>query len=138
VHDFQDGPFLFAPKEYLIVTPVEHITIQANLVGSVLPASTLIEQCFILTAGKIDPGYGRIGDRQQDFVMGLANLLDEPNWFHPDRGIANISFVDFRGSPVLPTQWTVYERRSFRNRERLLRAADDGPFYEEDSWSEEG
>lgn len=129
VHDFADGPYEFQPNEYLVVTPVEHITIVGDLVGEVLPASTLVEQCFSLTAGKLDPGYGRIGNRVQDFIMGLKNLLDEPNTFYPDRGIANISFIDFRSSPVAPTSWSPADMSIYGSRERLIRAADDGVLY---------
>jgi len=116
-HDFRDGPKKFLPNQYLVVTPVEHITITGYLVGSVLPASTLVEQCFALTAGKLDPGYGRLGGRKQEFIMGIKNMLDEPNYFHPERGIANISFVDFRGTRFQEPQWTAAEKDDFRDRE---------------------
>jgi len=132
LHDFGDGPYEFRPKEYLVVTPLEHVTIHGNLVGSMLPASTLVDQCFSLTAGKLDPGYGNIGEQKQDFIMGLTNLLDKPNWFHPGQGVANIAFTDFRASKVLPTSWSIDERRIFQDRERRRRAEDDGPFYDEE------
>jgi Deoxycytidine deaminase len=122
VHDFEEGPYQFEPNEYLIVTLLEHVTISGHLVGSVLPASTLVEQCFSLTAGKLDPGYGAIGGKKQDFIMGIKNMLDEPNWFHPERGVANISFVDFRGTRYDEPKWTPAERDDFRDRELKARS----------------
>lgn len=117
VHDFSNGEFEFKPFEYLIVVPRERVVLPEGMIGEVIGASTLVEQCFDLTAGKLDPLYGEIEGRHQDFVMGIKNLLNEPNTFYPDRGIANISFVDFRGTTRLQTGFTPSDLEGYRDRE---------------------
>ena len=133
VHSFSDGPYEFEPYEYLVVTTIEHIVLPEGMTGEVVEASTLVEQCFGLTAGKLDPGYGNIGNKRQDFIMGLRNQLNAPNIFHPDAGVANISFIDFRGTRRLQTEWSRRQLDDFDDRElrRRRRAEDDGPFYAE-------
>jgi deoxycytidine triphosphate deaminase len=131
VHNFSDGPYKFEPYEYLIVTTVEQIVLPEGMTGEVLGASTLIEQCFGLTAGKLDPGYGSINNQRQAFIMGLQNLLGRENWFYPGSGVANISFFDFHGTRTLSASFTEREARRFADREaRRQRADDDGVFYE--------
>ena len=134
VHDFGDGPYEFEPNEYLIVTTVEQIVLPEGMTGEVIGASTLVEQGFGLTAGKLDAEYGKIAGKHQEFIMGLKNLLAEPNKFHPEQGVANISFIDFRGTRRLATHWTERELRGFDDRtmRRRRRAEDDGVYYEDD------
>lgn len=136
VHDFRSGkPFRFEANEYLIATTIEHIILGPGIVGEVIPASTLVEQGFGIVAGKLDPGYGSIEGKPQDFIIGLKNLLDEPNFFFPGRGIANISFHDFRGTSRLPLDWSDSERSDFKTRRisrKFRRVDDDGVFYDDD------
>jgi deoxycytidine triphosphate deaminase len=131
VHDFEDGPYEFQPNEYLIVTAIEQIVLCEGMTGEVIGASTLIEQCFGLTSGKLDPGYGALGGNRQEFIMGLKNMLDQPNSFYPNQGVANISFIDFRGTRRLATTWSPRDLQEFDERKttRRLRAEDDGPEY---------
>lgn len=117
VHDFSDGAFEFKPFEYLIIVPLERIILPEGMIGEVIGASTLVEQCFDLTAGKLDPQYGELRGRSQDFIMGIKNLLNEPNEFHPERGIANISFVDFRGTTRLNAGFSSRDIDDYRDRE---------------------
>lgn len=101
IHDFKRGePFTFNANEYLIVTTIEHIVLGQGIVGQVIPASTLVEQGFDIISGKLDPGYGDIDGKPQNFIIGIKNMLNEENRFHPDHGIANISFEDFGGLVV--------------------------------------
>ena len=132
IHDFKDGKaFVFAPNQYLLVTILERVVLRENIVGEVVAASTLIEQGFGLVAGKLDPDYGE----ELDFIVGLKNLLNERNSFHPGRGIANISFRDFRGTKSLKVRWAEADTAAFNGRDlspRRERIVDDGPAYDEE------
>lgn len=132
VHDFADGALTLKPRELLMITPLERVYLADGIVAEFRPASTLVEQGFGLTAGKLDPGYGRLAGRKQDFIMGLYNQLDHENTFVPDFGLANVSFVSFRALSTFDTRWSEDEIRSYSERERFLRANDDGVFYHED------
>ena len=113
IHDFDEGPYAFDGNEYLIIAPREEITLPEGVVAQVIPASTLVEQCFSLTAGKLDAGYSETGAK---FLMGIKNLRSETNKFHPERGLANVSFVDFRGADRNRVSFTANERRDYEDR----------------------
>lgn len=130
VHDFADGPYTLKAGQCILITPLERVTLSEGIVAQIRAASTLVEQGFDLTAGKLDPGYGTLGGRRQDFVMGLFNQLRRENTFFPDLGIANISFVSFREAKMLPSPWGDDEVARYSQRDlRRLRAEDDGVFY---------
>ena len=93
-----------------------------------MPASSLVEQGFGLTAGKIDPGYG---DRNEKLVFGLKNLLDEANIYDSRRGLAYIFFVDLRGLRTIVTHNEPDWKQQNRNPE-FWRAQDDGPRHDQD------
>lgn len=139
VHDFADGPLTLRPRELLLVTPLERVFLADGIVADFRPASTLIEQGFGLTAGKLDPGYGKLGGQNQEFIMGLYNQLDDDNTFVPDFGLANISFVSFRALSTFRTRWSDDEIRRYSERDlqRFSRANDDGVFYHEDEDEDE-
>lgn len=124
IGDLRDGPHIFKPRQYLIVEVRETMRLPEGIVGQFTPASTLVEQGFGLVAGKLDSEYGSQGER---IILGLANLLDEDNPFDPARGIAHVSFIDFRGTERNPSKFSPQEREDFRNRQ-----LDDGPDYHAD------
>jgi hypothetical protein len=125
----------FRPHEYLIVTSLEQVYFGDGISAERVSASTLTDQCFGLTAGKQDPGYGRVGGGRQDFVMGLFNFLPIANRFYTHAGVANISFYDSRDAPRRDFEWTRAEQRELGDRDlRRLRAVDDGPDYTQDDW----
>ena len=127
-HDFRDGPFPFQPHQYMIVQIKETILIPEGIVGNFVPASSLVEQGFGLTAGKLDSDYGEADE--QRILFGLVNFLDVENVFDPGNGIAHIYFVDFRGTERLQVRQSDKERQEFSDRHiQLDRIADDGPDY---------
>ncbi|MCF6390895.1 hypothetical protein L2K20_28355 [Mycobacterium sp. MBM] len=124
--------FMFEPGEYMLVEVQEDVVLPPGVVGNFLPASSLIEQGFGLTAGKLDPGYGQIDGEKQRIIFGIKNMLNERNIFNPSRGLAHIFFVDLSGVRTLPAGFSQVEKKDFRDRDdRYWRALDDGPFYEE-------
>lgn len=133
VHSFSEGAYRFEPNEYLIVTTIEHIVLPEGMTGEVIGASTLVEQGFSLVSGKLDPGYGDLDGKHQDFIMGLKNMMNADNYFYPESGIANISFIDFRGTRRYQTEWSPRQLRDFDDRQmrRRRRAEDDGPLYDD-------
>lgn len=128
VGHLSDGPYVFEPRQYLIVQLRETILLPEGIVGNFVPASTLVEQGFALTAGKLDSGYGELDGQEQHVLVGLTNLLDEPNPFDSSLGICHIYFADFRGTERFNVDFTAAERQDFRDR----RLGDDGPNYHAD------
>ena len=132
VHDFaNDRYYVFQPNEYLVVEAKEFILLPPGIVGNFLPASSLIEMGFGLTAGKLDPGYGALDGDKQHILFGLKNQLDKRNTFDSTDGVAHIFFVDLRGLRTIHTEFSEQERRNFRDRDprRWARAIDDGVYY---------
>lgn len=134
IHDFRHGgPYTFEPNEYLLITSVETIVLPEGVVGEVIPASTLVEQCFSLVAGKLDAEYGSIDGEL--FIMGMKNMLDERNTFFPKNGVANIAFHDFRGAFRQVKHFTEAQKKDFSDRKARVtdfRAIEDGVFPQED------
>jgi deoxycytidine triphosphate deaminase len=131
-HDFDsDDKYVFQPGEYAIVEVEEFILLPDGIVGHFLPSSTLIESGFGLTAGKLDPRYGKLGGNRQKLIFGLKNLKNEQNTFYSAEGLAHIYFIDLRGLNSLPLDFSDPEVQDFIRRfPRFKRAHDDGPSYE--------
>jgi len=136
LHDFDVRPtYAFQPNEYQLVEVVEQITLAPGFVGSFVAASDLIEHGFGLTAGKIDPGFGSLGNRKQKVRFGIKNLLDEENVFDRNMGLAHVYFVNLRGLRTRRTrQFTQEEQSKLERRHdlRYLRDYDDGVPYPDD------
>lgn len=129
--DLRSGPFHFPPREYRIIEVAETLILPEGIVGSFVSASTLVEQGFALTAGKLDADYGREGER---VILGMTNLLDRTNLFDPTRGFAHIYFIDFRGADRHPIDFSPEQRHDFRDR---ISRGDDGPNYHRDDPDDE-
>ena len=137
--DFQENanPFIVDANDYVIVVVRERLKLLSeHLVGTFSPASTLIEQGFGLTSGKIDKAYGTTGEAhgksQEPVVFGLKNYLSSPNPIVPDMRVAHISFFDLRGVAGEKVELTQAEIGQRIKRVRFLYAVDDGPIYDQD------
>lgn len=129
--DFRNNePYRFEPLEYAIVEIAEFIKLSDGITGHFIPSSSLIELGFGLTAGKIDPGYGHLGGKQQQIRFGLKNLKNEKNQLAPFQVIAHVYFVDLRGLNNMGIKLTRRELEFLMERApRYLRAQDDGVDY---------
>jgi dCTP deaminase len=95
VHDLMEvleipegDPVIVRPREFMLGTTVETVTIPADLVGRLEGRSSLGRLGIIIhsTAGYIDPGFsGQV-------TLEISNLLDEAVALYPGMRIAQISF----------------------------------------------
>ena len=122
--------FAFRPHEYLIVTPLQDVVLGNGLIGTVSEFE-LAQRCFGLVAGKVDPGYGRIGGRRQSLIFGIVNQLAVPNRLNAHEFFAELTFTFLGSSGASQAeQWSPEDRLALRARERYQRAYDDAPSYE--------
>ena len=138
-HNFEEdaNPFIVEPNDYVIVVVQERLKLlNKHLVGTFSPASTLIEQGFGLTAGKIDKAYGTTGEKygepQEPVIFGLKNNLNSKNRITPSMRVAHVSFFDLRGVASDRVRLSDAEEKRRRGRGRWLYAVDDGPIYNQD------
>jgi deoxycytidine triphosphate deaminase len=98
-----------------------------------IPSSNLIEEGFGLTAGKIDPGYGKLDGKRQQIRFGMKNLRNEENILEPNQVVAYVYFVDLRGLNNNAFRFSNADRkRLVKIRDaRYERVVDDGVYYEE-------
>ncbi len=129
---FENGtPCEFSPGEYAIVEVEEFISLADGIVGQFLISSNLIENGFLLSAGKLDPGYGTLQGKRQKLRFGVTNMLSTKNFLSPNDGFAHIYFLDLRGLNNLPAIFTDPEIDDLIKRVTMLkRARDDGPTYD--------
>lgn len=95
VHDLMEvleipegEPVIVRPREFMLGTTVETVSIPADLVGRLEGRSSLGRLGIIIhsTAGYIDPGFsGQV-------TLEISNLLDEAIALYPGMRIAQISF----------------------------------------------
>jgi deoxycytidine triphosphate deaminase len=74
------------PKENIVVSIEERITLHDGIIATFYPASLCVEQGLILTAGRLEPHY------KHAIVFGLFNASDEEVTIAPDIQIARASF----------------------------------------------
>ena len=86
-------PYEFQPHEYALAVVRERVVLSEGIVGRFIPMSGLIEKGFGLTAGKLDPNYGREGE---EIRFGLYNLKNIPNSYDQKSPLAYIEFFDLR------------------------------------------
>lgn len=93
------NPYVFEDKEYAIAELRESIELPQGIFGLFVPASSLIELGYGITAGKLDAGYGAQGERIR---FGIFNLKDTKNQFYWNTPLAHLLFVDIRGMRLDP------------------------------------
>lgn len=123
-HNLEDGDYSFKPSEYAIVTVREHVVLPDGVVGRFVPESGLIESGFILTAGKLDPGYGRNGEQIR---FGLHNARAREASFLPNSPLAHLQLFDISGLPSTESGLSHYDRliRRLRLEKNLPQASED-------------
>lgn len=131
LHDFEnDDDYILSPDQYVVVEIAEYLRLPQGVVGHFVPASTLIEQGFGLTAGKLDPEYGLIKGKRQQVRFGLKNLKSQSNVILGKTHIAHVYFVDLRGLNNLNYSYTQAELKYLLDRfPRIARDSDDGVSY---------
>jgi deoxycytidine triphosphate deaminase len=129
--DFRnDEDYDFDSNEYAVVEINEFIKISEGIVGHFVPSSSLIEQGFGITAGKIDPGYGSIGGKKQQIRFGLKNLRQSKNRLKANQTLAPVFFIDLRGLNNLDANLSREEVQFLMQRyPRLQHARDSGVDY---------
>lgn len=100
-------PYNLRPHEYTIVVVRERVVLSDGIVGRFIPTSALIERGFAITAGKLDPHYGRKGE---EIRFGLSNQLDVDNEYSADSPLAYIEFFDLRGLPSGSVELSDYDK----------------------------
>lgn len=134
VHSFKnDEEFVFAPHAYHLVEVKEFVHLPDGVIANFVPVSEFALRGFALVAGKLDPGYGELGDARQKLLFGVKNLLDHENLYSQKLGLAHMSLVSLTGASLLRDELTKAElaRLTQRDPERWRRANDDGPLYPE-------
>ena len=95
VHDLMEvleipegDPVIVRPREFMLGTTIEAVTIPSDLVGRLEGRSSLGRLGIIIhsTAGYIDPGF------RGQVTLEISNLLDEAVALYPGMRIAQISF----------------------------------------------
>jgi deoxycytidine triphosphate deaminase len=128
-HSFESGSdYEFAPNEYCVGEVQEFVHLSDGFVGHFVPTSIFIDLGFGLTAGKIDPGFGKIENKKQVLRFGIKNLTDRHNLLPSDVSVAHLTIFDLRGlnnSKISPQQL-----RDILT--RFSRADDDGPRYDKE------
>lgn len=136
VHDFKESPtFEFAPGEFLIVELAQLLIVPNGVVGNFLPASNVVQRGFGITAGKLDPGFGKVDGKTQHIQFGMKNQLDAPNSWNVHNGLAHVYFVNLTGLRTNAVTFTENEKRTIlkdRDDAAFKRANDDGPHYPEE------
>ena len=99
VHLFSEDGDIYSvePNDYIIVDMLEIIQLPIGIVGRFIPASSLIERGFGLTAGKIEHPFCH---NQERIRFGLKNYLDQPNPLIASEQLAYIQFFDLRGMDI--------------------------------------
>ena len=88
--------YALQPKENVVVSIEEQITLREGLVADFYAASGCIEQGLVLTAGRLEPHY------EHAIVLGLFNASDEEIILSPDLQIARVTF-GWLGAQNLPS-----------------------------------
>lgn len=109
-HDLEKSSYEFGPNEYAKVTVRQTVILTDGIVGRFIPASGLIEAGFGITAGKLDPGYGKEHERIE---FGIKNLKNKANVFdlksRPTSRVAYIEFFDISNLPSSPPELQAYD-----------------------------
>jgi len=100
-------PYRLQPHEYAVVVVRERVVLSDGIVGRFIPMSGLIEKGFGLTAGKLDPHYGRKGE---EIRFGLSNFLNIENEYSMNSPLAYIEFFDLRQLPSNSVEHTEYDK----------------------------
>ncbi|MBN2185387.1 MAG: hypothetical protein JW746_08675 [Candidatus Krumholzibacteriota bacterium] len=109
--------YIFSAREYALAVVREKIILPDGLVGRFIPMSGLIEKGFSITAGKLDPHYGRGGE---EIRFGLSNLRGAANRYDRSSPLAYIEFFDLRGLKSSKVMMTGYDELI-----RYMRRSDD-------------
>ncbi len=112
-HDLDDGEYEFRPHEYVRIEVKENVMLGASIVGRFIPASALIDNGFVLTAGKIDPKYGEGGEK---IYFGLLNALNMHNRISKATDLAYVEFYDVSGASIDPYDLTNEEQERWSSR----------------------
>jgi deoxycytidine triphosphate deaminase len=133
VHDFSAGmDGEFEPNQYLIGEVSEYIFLDEGFVGQFTTTSIMIELGFLIVAGKIDPGYGKIRGKRQHLRFGIKNLHSVKNSLPADIAVAHISIFDLRALNNYAVKFSPIEiQRILDRHSKFERFGDDGPNYEE-------
>ncbi len=87
--------FVIRPKEYILIETIEKINMPCNLVGMILPRSTLFRCGCFLTTALIDPGF------RGSLTIGMKNLSEFDFRFDKSARIAQIVFEIVEGKTRL-------------------------------------
>lgn len=97
IHDFQKkGSYFISPRESALVTTNEEIAIEGKITGQFIPSSSIIENGLSLTAGKLDPYYGR-EENPHEIIFGILNPTESKVEIEPDLDLVHLRLFDLSG-----------------------------------------
>ena len=87
----KQGKAVLAPGRAYVMKTVEKVNVPGNIIGIILPRSTLYRSGIILSAGIADPGY------KGELSFGISNLGPKPFEMEIGARVAHILFFEVRG-----------------------------------------
>lgn len=92
---------VIAPGDFYLVQTIERFRLPANLLGIIMPRTTLFRSGILLLASFVSPGYGLKEQNGAALTFGLANIGGHPFTLEMGARIAHIVFAKIEGKARL-------------------------------------
>jgi deoxycytidine triphosphate deaminase len=135
LHDFDvtSKDYTLDVGQYVLVRVQEFVWLNKGIIGHFLPGSDFIDRGLVLSAGRLEHPFGKSGGKRQKLQFGVYNASGAKARLTSGSIVAWLYLVDLRGlnsSEISLSEEDV--TRITRKMLRMVRAEDDGVFYDGD------
>jgi len=92
---------VIAPGDFYLVQTIERFRLPENLLGIIMPRTTLFRSGILLLVSFVSPGYGLKEQNGATLTFGLANIGGRPFELEMGARIAHIVFAKVEGETML-------------------------------------